>query len=180
MGDMKNNFDMKLVKFRYSVTNAAQHLLGWDNYYMPFNLPLGNYDKYYKNSFLAVVFDTVFLKPTIGGKSGPLIDEWDKALKLLEEDSIKLYTSNSMTWIYTFYWKSSMIFWALVMTAIDDDFYNNEINMISDLAYLLGYTEDMMSDWVEAVKYLLDGNMFSSDMPLEFKTAEANKFFKHK
>ena len=64
------------------------------------------------------------------------------------------------------------------MAAIDDEFYNNEINMISDLAYLLGYTEAMMNDWIKAVKYLLDGNMLSCDMLLEFKTTEANKFFK--
>ena len=59
-------------------------------------------------------------------------------------------------------------------------FDKNEVNMISDLAVMFDFTEDMLKDWIKAVKYLLDGNMFSEDMPLEFKTAEANKFFKHK
>lgn len=76
--------------------------------------------------------------------------------------------------------RGGMIFWALLLAAVNDDFYSNEINMISDLAYMLGFTEDMMSDWVAAVKYLLDCNRFSETMPLEFKTPEANKFFKHK
>ena len=68
----------------------------------------------------------------------------------------------------------------LLTAAVNDDFYSNEINMVSDLAYMLAFTEDMMSDWVESVKYLLDGNRFSETMPLEFKTPEANLFFKHR
>lgn len=116
-----------------------------------------------------------------GAITGPTIDEWDNALKLLKDESTILENSNnSRTWVFLHYWKGSMIFWALIMAAIDDNFYKNEINMISDLAYLLGYTEDMMDDWIKVVKYMLDGNMLSGDMQLEFKTAEANKFFKGK
>ena len=66
------------------------------------------------------------------------------------------------------------------MAAVDERFYENEMNMLSDMAYQLNFTERQMNDWLKAVKYLLGGNMFSSDMPVEFKTAEANKFFKHK
>lgn len=182
MADMEKDVEMKLVKFKYSVKKATQYFSRCDSYYyMPFNLPLKNYDEYYKNLFLAVVFDTIFFKPIKGGKSGPSIEEWDEALKLLNYDSQLLPNcNNSNTQAYLYEWKGSIIFWALVMASIDDEFYNNEINMISDLAYLLGYTEDMMLDWLSAVKYFLNGKIFNMNIQLEFKTAEANKFFKGK
>ena len=64
MADMEKDVEMKLVKFKYSVKKATQYFCGSENYYyMPFNLPLRNYNEYYKNSFLAVIFDTIFLKP---------------------------------------------------------------------------------------------------------------------
>ena len=182
MADMEKDVEMKLVKFKYSVKKAAQYFSGGDVYhYMPFNLPLENYDEYHKNLFLSVIFDTIFSCPIKGALSGPSINEWDGALELLKDENVPLYRSNDfMTMLPLHYCKGSIIFWALVMTTINEDFYKNEVNMISDLAVMFDFTEDMLKDWIKAVKYLLDGNMFSEDMPLEFKTAEANKFFKHK
>lgn len=191
--NMQNTEGIKEAKFKLMVQKTSMWLNNTKTveYYMPFNFPLKNYDNYYKDSYLKVVFDKVFANPKIGKKEGISVTEIDKAINYLNkkdtwcnvfnyksEDLFDGYSTDYV--LYKDYIQGSIIFWGLVMCAINKEFYDNEINMISDLAYLLGYTEDMVSDWVVAVKYFLDGNTFSSNMPVELKTAEANKFFKHK
>ena len=68
------------------------------------------------------------------------------------------------------------IFFALIALAIDNDLYNEKIDIVSDAAYLMGFTEDMMEDWVTAVRKVLLAEKINSD---EMKSEEARCFFGH-
>lgn len=159
---------------------------------MPFCMPptdLKKAKQYFDNEFIKTIYSVCMPSPDfnihlINAKELSAFEFGEEIVKL---NSVKHYTCFTNPWehavvinIESYKVKGSLVFWGLVMAAVDERFYENEMNMLSDMAYQLNFTEDMMNDWIKAVKYLLDGNMFSEDMPLEFKTAEANKFFKHK
>lgn len=159
---------------------------------MPLCMPPTNLNKakqYSNNEFVKTIYSICLPSPNF---SMDLVNAKEISASELEEEITKLnldeyYICYTNPWsdckisiVESYKIKGSLIFWGLVMATVDERFYENEMNMLSDMACQLNFTEDMMNDWVKAVKYLLDGNMFSSDMPLEFKTAEANKFFKHK
>lgn len=158
---------------------------------MPFCLPIIDNRKvnnYLKNPYIKQIYDVCFSPDS--EITGPQVSELGQVMSNLKKDEFcacytlmsSLYSGKSRDKIgYESYKiRGGMIFWALLLAAIDESFYNNEISMVSDLAYMLDFTEDMMSDWVAAVKYLLDGNRFSENISLEFKTPEANLFFKHR
>ena len=67
-----------------------------------------------------------------------------------------------------------LVFFALLFIAIDNDAYNEKINIISDVAYLIGFNAEMMSDWIYAAKTVLDAEKINFN---QFKTEEAKKFF---
>ncbi len=185
-------------------TSIENTILGNGYAIMPFCLPVidsSKVDKYLNNPFIKQVYDVCFLPNS--EITGPQVNKLGQTMMNLRKSQHCacqiFYGANAgvigmmhAIWGGTYHAseekvdfdsykiRGGMIFWALLLAAVNDDFYSNEINMISDLAYMLGFTEDMMSDWVAAVKYLLDCNRFSETMPLEFKTPEANKFFKHK
>lgn len=159
---------------------------------MPFCMPptdLNKAKQYSDNELIKTIYSICLPSPDF---SMDLVNAKEMSASELEEQITKLnsddyhicYTNPlndcKFTVVESYKIKGSLIFWGLVMTAVDERFYENEMNMISDMAYQFNFTEDMMNDWIKAVKYMLDGNMFSGDMPLEFKTAEANKFFKKK
>ncbi len=159
---------------------------------MPFCIPptdLNKAKQYSDNELIKTIYSLCMPSPDF---SMDLVNAKEMSASELEEEITKLnldeyYICYTNPWsdcnfsvVESYKIKGSLIFWGLVMAAVDERFYENEMNMLSDMAYQLNFTEDMMNDWLKAVKYLLGGNMFSSDMPVEFKTAEANKFFKHK
>ncbi len=193
---MENVSEVKLAKFEIMIEETSKWfysyqmpLFGVGYALMPFYLPIMDEKKvnrYLENKYFKKIYDLCYEKddsyfnPLVGPRSDSLVNDI-KYLRSAEVINSKLRIFGSSSHEFKGYQiRGGMIFLALLLAAVNDDFYSNEINMISDLAYMLGFTEDMMSDWVAAVKYLLDGNRFSETMPLEFKTPEANKFFKHK
>lgn len=183
--NMQNTDEVKVAKFKKLVENTAIYFSNFDAtpryYYMPFNLPLKDYNIYLKNEYVSVVLNTVFLKPKVGKIEGPSIDEMDKVLEMVNKGAVYVYRNiDAMVDSASKYnWTGSIIFWTLVLATIDENFYNNEINMISDLACIFDFSEEMMNDWTMAVKYFLNGNKFNENMNLEFKSKEATWFFKH-
>ena len=67
-----------------------------------------------------------------------------------------------------------LIFFALIFVATDNDDYNEKINVISDMAYLIGFDAEMMKDWIYAVKTVLGDEKINFN---KFKTEEAKDFF---
>ena len=70
-----------------------------------------------------------------------------------------------------------LIFWWLVVLALDNDLYNKYLDYVVDAADIFGFTEDMISDWCEAAIYWLNGNDINKDCNLELKTKEGKRFF---
>lgn len=70
--------------------------------------------------------------------------------------------------------KYSLIYWLLMAIAVDDEKYNTSLSVVTDAAYILGYSEDMMEDWINAVKATLLGKKTSK---IEYKTEDAQYVF---
>ena len=73
-----------------------------------------------------------------------------------------------------------LIFWWLVILALDDSLYENYLDYVADVADIFGFTETMMDDWCEAAIYWLNGNEINSRANLNLKSTEGIKFFLNK
>lgn len=73
-----------------------------------------------------------------------------------------------------------LIFWWLVILALDDSLYEKYLDYVADVADIFGFTETMMDDWCEAVVYWLNGNEINNVATLNLKSAEGIKFFFNK
>ena len=58
--------------------------------------------------------------------------------------------------------------------AVDNDNYNEKINIISDMAYLIGFNEEMIKDWIYVVKMVLKSEKIDLN---KLNTEEAKGFF---
>ncbi|MFR2873907.1 MAG: hypothetical protein ACLTB7_05170 [Veillonella atypica] len=73
-----------------------------------------------------------------------------------------------------------LIFWWLVILALDDSLYEKYLDYVADVADIFGFTETMMDDWCEATIYWLNGNEINNSATLNLKSAEGIKFFFNK
>lgn len=102
-----------------------------------------------------------------------------KTINNLPEEDYSSYTkcyynkTNSNSKYHTY----KMIYWWLVVLALDNDLYNKYLDYVVDAADIFGFTEDMISDWCEAVIYWLNGNDINKACNLELKTKEGKIFF---
>lgn len=78
------------------------------------------------------------------------------------------------------YYEYILIFWWLVILALDDSLYENYLDYVADVADIFGFTETMMDDWCEAAIYWLNGNEINNGATLNLKSAEGIKFFFNK
>lgn len=70
-----------------------------------------------------------------------------------------------------------LIFWWLVILALDTDLYEKYLNYVIDAAHIFRFTEDMMDDWCEAVIYFLNGNIVEPGCNLTLKSDAGKKYF---
>lgn len=69
---------------------------------------------------------------------------------------------------------NQLIFFALIYIAVDNDNYNEKINIISDMAYLIGFNDEMIKDWIHVVKMVLKSEKIDLN---KLNTKEAKGFF---
>ncbi len=69
-----------------------------------------------------------------------------------------------------------LMFWLIFIVCVDNDNYNENLNVVSDMAYLLGFDEKKLSDWITAVKGVLSGKKLNE---MRYQTEEAKEFFVH-
>lgn len=67
-----------------------------------------------------------------------------------------------------------LLFWLIFIVCVDNDNYNENLNVVSDTAYLLGFDEKKLGDWIIAVKGVLSGKKLNE---MKYQTEEANAFF---
>ena len=58
--------------------------------------------------------------------------------------------------------------------SVDNENYNNNLSVVSDVAYILDFNEEKLSDWITAVKGVLSGKKL---WELDYKTEEGKDFF---
>lgn len=68
-----------------------------------------------------------------------------------------------------------IIFFSLLALAVDNELYNEKVNVISDFAYLVGFDSAMMKDWTNVVKKVLMAESLNLD---ELETDKAKEYFK--
>ena len=75
---------------------------------------------------------------------------------------------------YTCNLSGQLIFFALMYIAVDNDNYNEKINIISDMVYLIGFNEEIIKDWIYVVKMVLKAEKLDLN---KLNTEEAKGFF---
>lgn len=70
-----------------------------------------------------------------------------------------------------------IIFWHLLALAVDDDLWRNNIANVTDWAYCLGFDTQMLQDWCQMVKYVLEGNKLGAYCRYVVKTEQGKKYF---
>lgn len=67
-----------------------------------------------------------------------------------------------------------LMFFSLLLIAVDNDLYNKKINIVSDLSYLLGFNLDMINDCIYLIRNMLEGDKVEFK---QFNSNEAKKMF---
>lgn len=70
-----------------------------------------------------------------------------------------------------------IIFWHLLALAVDDDLWRNNIANVTDWAYCLGFDTQMLHDWCQMVRYVLEGNKLGAYCRYVVKTEQGKKYF---
>lgn len=137
-------------------------------------------DKSEGNVYKKIVFDNTFKARGVGllGRSFCFeLDDVDKndIMELVER--MRKCNNCSMT----AYNKPSrcnvpyhLLFWMIFTLGIDNKTYNNDLNVIADTAYVLQFNEEMLKDWINAVKAVFQGEKLNE---IDYKTEQGRKFF---
>lgn len=137
-------------------------------------------DKPKDNKWLEGIFDNTFLKRGVGMMSIDtcinLIDiEKDDVMKFLERirkcNSCTNTSFNNPKYCNVPY---HLLFWLIFSMSVDNENYNNNLSVVSDVAYILNFDEEMVKDWIAAVKGVLEGKKLQQ---INYKTDAAKKFF---
>ncbi len=72
-----------------------------------------------------------------------------------------------------------VVFWNLLAVMIDPDVYEKDLSKVIDVAYSFDFTEAMMKDWCNAVKYVLEGNFKKDFLGADIKSPAGRTFFLH-
>lgn len=168
---------MKQTKFKALVQNTDRYLAGrsgsvfmfgganakYKTYFVP------QFKRYNSDSFIAVMEST--FNP---GKSGPLETLDEQGLIQMHRDIKNKAGEKNFNEFYR------LIFWLLFSASIDDEIYNNELSNIVDLAYCLGFDENLIRDWCKVVAFVVNGGQLDEKSPIQLETAAGNAFFLHK
>lgn len=172
----------KLVKFEATITELWKKLgsYKYDKYAdkNPLKYLFGEKSN---NIYAQIILDKSFNEEVVSKRAGygNCIYRWKNNTSKELLDACRSCNKNCTYGLSSFAGKcnlsSQLIFFALLFIAVDNDSYNEKVNIISDMAYLIEFDAEMMSDWIYVVKKVLDGEKIDFN---KFKTEEAKKFFK--
>lgn len=204
---MKNiKEDSSIEFFRYRV-GIMQEWFKWykkktlhlDKIYFDVNVFTPDWCYESKNEYVKIILEELVPENKLQSSFGPLvlngtqIDKLSSLKSLLLGDSCTIYSKvlgqspeNISTTIYRFdknkvgTYEYRLIFWWLVILALDDTLYVKYLDYVADVAEIFGFTNDMMNDWCEVVVYWLNGNEINNGATLNLKSREGTKFFFNK
>lgn len=168
--------DMKITKFTAMIQNIDRYLAGRSGSVFMFGGAAAKYKtyavpqfkRYNSDSFISIM-EGIF-NPA---KTGPLEKIDELALIQIYRDVKNKPGEKNFNEFYR------LVFWLLFSASVDDEIFNNELSNIVDLAYCLGFDENLIRDWCKVVAFVIGGGILSEQSPLQLETAEAKLFFLH-
>lgn len=143
--------EMKLVKFEMIISSIAEKMSYTEDGYKvkcarlnPLKLLFGEeWDNEYERIVIENTFDKMY--------GNIFYEDWNDIKEL-----IKVYNLKKKKWDNLIYNTGvQVVFFSLIILAIDNECYNEKLNILTDFAYLIGFDEEMISDWILAVKSIL-------------------------
>lgn len=202
---MKNiKEDSSIEFFRYRV-GIMQEWFKWykkkplhlDRIYFDVNVFTPDWCYESKNEYVKIILEELVPENKLQSSFGPLvlnstpIDKLSSLQSLLSGDLCTIYSKalgqspeNISTTIYRFdknkvgTYEYRLIFWWLVILALDKKLYTKYLDYVADVAEVFGFTEMMISDWCQMAIYWLNGNDINKEMSLVLNSKEGDNFFK--
>lgn len=201
---MHNNKDNSSIEsFRYRV-GIMQEWFKWyknkplylDKIYFDVNVFTPDWCYESKNEYIKVILEELVPNEELQSSFGLLvlnssrINKLPSLKSLFSGDSCTIYSKalgqpleDESTTIYCFdknkvgTYEYRLIFWWLVILALDDTLYVKYLDYVADVADIFGFTEDMMNDWCEVVVYWLNGNDIRNCNNYNLRSKNGIKFF---
>lgn len=202
----KSKEDSSIEFFRYRV-GIMQEWFKWynkkplhlDKIYFDVNVFTPDWCYESKNKYVKIILEELVpenkLQSSFRGvlPTSTRIDKLHSLKSLFSGDSCTIYSKalgqspeNISTTIYRFdknkvgTYEYRLIFWWLVILALDDTLYEKYLDYVADVADILGFTDIMMEDWCKVVVYWLNGNEIRTKNILNLKSRKGIKFFLNK
>lgn len=165
------NEEMKTVRFRMVIQELWGDFKEFKQVALSKNPLTVLFGEKSDNPFVQVILEETFKE----GKAEVFECE-DQACNTLEdiEDVIKECKACSGCTFYSCSISGQIIFFSLLIAALDENAYMENVEMIADFAFLIGFDEDMMKDWIYAVKSVLGNETFEIN---KMRTEKARNFF---
>lgn len=162
--------EMKLVKFKTIISEL------WKNfpaYYKGTESPISIlFGSEWKDEFSEIIVNNTFNDNIEQNCYDFIYRKYDDIESLIE---ISLYANKNNGFDGSNLGEQT-VFFCLMALAIDADSYNERLSILTDFAYLVGFDEDMMSDWICAVKSVLSAKTINLS---KFKSEKARTFFSY-
>lgn len=165
------NEEMKIVRFRTVIRELWGDFKEFKQVALSKNPLIVLFGEESDNPFVQTILEETFKE----GKAEVFECE-DQACSTLEDidDVIKECRACSGCTFYSCSISGQMIFFSLLIAAFDEKTYLDKAEVIADFAFLIGFDEDMMKDWVYAVKSVLGNETVEIN---KMRTEKAKNFF---
>lgn len=202
-----DNFRYRLGKLQYTLDKnfylddiSAESVLGKDKFYQNIFTPQWVFES--KNEFVRIIIEELNPDKYLRGgiqlalKESRIYEKSDNLIDYITgKSSIQLspkalgelpVVMDMSDWGKTSlkedtkavdFHKYKLIFWWLIIVALDCALYEKYVDYIVDAADIFGFSEVMIDDWCTAVIYWLNGNDINPECNLDLKTDEAKEFF---
>lgn len=195
--------DSSIEFFRYRV-GSMQEWFKWynkktlhlDKIYFDVNVFTPDWCYESKNKYVKIILEELVPNDELKSSFSVLvlnstrIDKLPSLKSLLSGDSCTIYSKalggsleDISTTIYRFdknkvgTYEYRLIFWWLVILALDEQLYKKYLDYIVEVADIFGFTEEMIADWCEAALYWLKGNEIEKCNDLKLRSKKGIKFF---
>lgn len=156
---------MKLMKFETMIGELAEKFAVNNGYTIQYLNPFNDlYGNEWKNEYAKIIVENVYKIITVHDE---YIDCRDLTMLMKTRDREDFYVNGADV-------QFQIVFFGLMILAIDNDSYNEKLSILTDFAYMSGFSEDMMNDWVAAVKAVLSVEKIDIN---KMKSEQAKDFF---
>lgn len=170
--------EMKLVKFE-TIIKELWEKLEYSVYIKKINqnpLIILFGDKF-KNEYVQIVINNTFTKKDNLISTMRYVGLYNDGIKDIDDIRSLIEQSNKDIEDHGYAFgniSAQVVFFGLIILAIDNDMYNEKLNVLIDFAFLTKFNVQMINDWIYVVKKILMAEPVLKD---EIETSEGKKFF---